>query len=449
MGGIFASATSGFPAVQTTDRLKASNAGAGQSGNRVFMVGQDAGQNSTINDFIVIGNAAGDAGILDADLDGTIIVGARAASALTVSTSTTPISGSNIIIGQDAAVVAPNISTSVIIGNRALLAAVGTVSNNQGISSCVVIGYEAASTNIMDGPNGEIFSDSVIIGFRAAKGPLAGTPKYSLTQTVVIGSRAAELSGGDDASGRNLINSVIIGYQAGRQCASAGSTANLNTLIGHTAAATLTSGDTNTVVGGANLMSGAAARNTCLGASCDPNGGNDNTVVGSNTTITGILSRCVLFGAGVGTSGSDAVTANDSLLIGTGLTGARKTAFFGDLANGNMIIGNVTAANRPFRGTTPPTNAVRLINGTVGAGTNPAEGGYFYVLAGILHWYDQSGVDSVLGVPTAGQMTSSVTGYTNNAAAAAATILNGPTAGNPTKWIPINDNGTIRNIPAW
>ena len=38
---------------------------------------------------------------------------------------------------------------------------------------------------------------------------------------------------------------------------------------------------------------------------------------------------------------------------------------------------------------------------------------------------------------------------TNNAAAAAATLANAPVAGNPTKWVPINDNGTIRNIPAW
>lgn len=38
---------------------------------------------------------------------------------------------------------------------------------------------------------------------------------------------------------------------------------------------------------------------------------------------------------------------------------------------------------------------------------------------------------------------------TNNAAAATATLTNSPTAGNPTKWIPINDNGTTRNIPCW
>lgn len=38
---------------------------------------------------------------------------------------------------------------------------------------------------------------------------------------------------------------------------------------------------------------------------------------------------------------------------------------------------------------------------------------------------------------------------TNGAAAAAGTLLNAPTAGDPTKWIPINDNGTTRYIPAW
>jgi hypothetical protein len=37
----------------------------------------------------------------------------------------------------------------------------------------------------------------------------------------------------------------------------------------------------------------------------------------------------------------------------------------------------------------------------------------------------------------------------NGAAAAAGTLTNAPAAGNPTKWISINDNGTIRKIPAW
>lgn len=41
------------------------------------------------------------------------------------------------------------------------------------------------------------------------------------------------------------------------------------------------------------------------------------------------------------------------------------------------------------------------------------------------------------------------TAFTNGAAAATGTLTNAPVAGNPTKWIPINDNGTTRYIPAW
>lgn len=41
------------------------------------------------------------------------------------------------------------------------------------------------------------------------------------------------------------------------------------------------------------------------------------------------------------------------------------------------------------------------------------------------------------------------TALTDGAAAAAGTLLNAPAAGNPTKWIPIDDNGTTRYIPCW
>ena len=41
------------------------------------------------------------------------------------------------------------------------------------------------------------------------------------------------------------------------------------------------------------------------------------------------------------------------------------------------------------------------------------------------------------------------TALTNGAAAAAGTLLNAPAAGNPTKWVAVNDNGTTRYIPTW
>lgn len=41
------------------------------------------------------------------------------------------------------------------------------------------------------------------------------------------------------------------------------------------------------------------------------------------------------------------------------------------------------------------------------------------------------------------------TALTDGAGAGAGTITNAPSAGNPTKWIGINDNGTTRYVPAW
>ncbi|MGN8190278.1 hypothetical protein ACTJLD_30275 [Burkholderia sp. 22088] len=38
---------------------------------------------------------------------------------------------------------------------------------------------------------------------------------------------------------------------------------------------------------------------------------------------------------------------------------------------------------------------------------------------------------------------------TNGAGSASATLTNAPTTGNPTKWVPVNDNGTTRYIPMW
>lgn len=49
---------------------------------------------------------------------------------------------------------------------------------------------------------------------------------------------------------------------------------------------------------------------------------------------------------------------------------------------------------------------------------------------------------------TTNLITSSVT-MTNGAAVAGGTLLNAPIAGNPTKWVPVDDNGTIRFAPLW
>lgn len=86
------------------------------------------------------------------------------------------------------------------------------------------------------------------------------------------------------------------------------------------------------------------------------------------------------------------------------------------------------------------------------AGTNSADNAIFI--------QDQTGTTTFFRVAGDGTVTVSPSGangtlvttsaaLTNNAGAAAGTLANAPAAGNPTKWIKINDNGTIRSIPAW
>ena len=66
-------------------------------------------------------------------------------------------------------------------------------------------------------------------------------------------------------------------------------------------------------------------------------------------------------------------------------------------------------------------------------------------------------VTPILGTAAATKVTTSTVtaalstsaSLNNGAAASLGTLTNSPTAGNPTKWIPIDDNGTTRYLPAW
>lgn len=59
-------------------------------------------------------------------------------------------------------------------------------------------------------------------------------------------------------------------------------------------------------------------------------------------------------------------------------------------------------------------------------------------------------IGNILGVPGAAvPVLTTATTITSGAAAQVGTLTNSPTAGNPTKWIPINDAGVTRYFPAW
>jgi hypothetical protein len=54
-----------------------------------------------------------------------------------------------------------------------------------------------------------------------------------------------------------------------------------------------------------------------------------------------------------------------------------------------------------------------------------------------------------IATSTAGSLVRSTVAMTNGAGAGAGTLTNAPAAGDPTKWIPINDGGVTRYLPAW
>ena len=112
------------------------------------------------------------------------------------------------------------------------------------------------------------------------------------------------------------------------------------------------------------------------------------------------------------------------ITIGSTTTGSSALTTYGNGSFGTS-----------FAATAAPANGL-IVQGSTGIGTSAIRNG--------------AALDVNGGVNVSSTtMLSTTTAFTNNAGSSAGTITNAPAVGNPTKWIPINDNGTIRNIPAW
>lgn len=79
---------------------------------------------------------------------------------------------------------------------------------------------------------------------------------------------------------------------------------------------------------------------------------------------------------------------------------------------------------------------------------NPTDNDVLSYVASTGKWTASDAVTANLTNTQTTLLTSSAT-LTDGAGANTGTLTNAPTAGNPTKWVPIDDNGTIRYIPAW
>jgi hypothetical protein len=426
--------------VNPTDRQSGPSAGGGATGNNSIFLGANAGLNSTISNFIVIGHGSGDGGITDnANLGGSVIVGVGSAEHVTVGVGNQqPL----VIIGpNDLVNYTSPVDSTTIVGSNILNGTNGGFGSS--MSENVLIGntlFPAADIH-------PLMSGNIIIGAQIASGAIAGNQSIP-TNTVMIGYQM--FTGGFTS----YANSVLIGAGMGFSGAN-GSSISTTVAIGNSI--TIPDGCSGDVVIGSgaayNGSNTGSINNTIIGEAATFSG-NQNVAIGGLASIPDIAADaargfvCIGFGAGT-TVPATGGALNGLLVIESNVGAGVQTLLYGAFGTGNLIIGNSTnATNRDFAGTTS-TNIVKLLNGTIG-NANPIGGGYFYVAAGVLHWVDTAGNDSQLSENVQGQLASSALhAFTNNAAANAGTLTNAPAIGNPTKWIPINDAGTIRNIPAW
>lgn len=98
-----------------------------------------------------------------------------------------------------------------------------------------------------------------------------------------------------------------------------------------------------------------------------------------------------------------------------------------------------------------PTNTEGFINYSSGTASTAVFGHRWYVNGVEVAKVDGTGLFTMKTLKTLGGATFHTTSsaLTNGAGVALGTLATAPAAGNPTKWIGIDDNGTVRYIPAW
>ena len=254
-------------------------------------------------------------------------------------------------------------------------------------------------------------------------------------------------------------NAIIVGGGAGNPPATLGSLGTTTTVLHGNASGAPSFGavslsdmaqiGANTILG--NATSGTANVATQSMPSCSTSGSalswTTNTGFGCNTSINAATLGGATFASpgaiGGTTPGSGAFTTFTTIGKGSVATVTQ---------NGQLSIGANSAANAALDIQDANTGGQEWKIGP-GVGTGSATEFNFYnaTSSAVLAKLSSTGGLTLTAGITTGSTTLHATSValTNGAAANTGTLTNAPAAGNPTKWVPINDNGTTRYIPAW
>lgn len=374
-----------FPAARSTGSVVGATSGPNVLGARDFLAGLGAGANSTADDLLIIGANAGDAGITDADLAGTIVVGNAAAGALTLTNSLdSSTARPNVIAGFNAATLAVNVGACVVIGAGALDSYVGATNTGGALQGLVAIGTDVLANINGTVGNGNPPALSVVIGHRAALG--TNGSDWFLQDSTIIGALACDGTGGGLGSGAQMSANVVIGAKAARALGTG-------------------SGDFDNVIIGAQAAEGGNTIRECViigkGASVGNSPRRGGIAIGNGAQVgdTGGIA----LGQGATSNGDRAINIGQNAALASAnqiyignADADNRSMLLADMSSGAIILGNVANAASGDRALVG-TNTVKLLNGAAGA--TPAGGGYFYVdgsASSALHWVDSAGTDSTL-----------------------------------------------------
>lgn len=425
MGQVFQPAPPPSIILSAVDRLVASNSDGGLSptSQHIVLLGQAAGRNLAISEAYAIGwNSAGGAGagLTDVQLNGTISIGANNLAVLNnIGTGGRADALSIVAIGRNVMPLENEGSSSVLIGDGVLQNWNPTVAGLDHTTRLVILGAQACG-----GMQSRNLYESVVIGHRAAYKTDVTLPLIGLTSSVVIGAFAAEDNKGNSVNNSDLATSVIIGAFAAQHIDTVGAGGGL-VIIGSNCCNTFHGTRTIAIGQGMQMLGAGSNDNIGIGQNLILNGsgtvsigtsnnvnGTEHVAIGNNQTANVTSSKSVLLGknvacpastrnilVGFGCGDSEPGANANRLIVETFDTGVRRGALYGDLNAGNLIAGLSTpGVNRDWRGTNQPTNALKLLDGGPGTGAGPTGGGFFYSLAGQLHWIDSAAVDQNLSL---------------------------------------------------
>jgi hypothetical protein len=278
----------------------------------------------------------------------------------------------------------------------------------------VLIGQDViGQQRVQRGNSGPQAESSVLIGYNAGRGTATvDGGGCQINTCVVIGSQAAQNIGIDGVGNGSLFNSsVIIGYQTYQNGSTAGVGATQNVVcIGAGSGANERDGSGNTYLG-AGILSGSLGQqdHVVIGTGAAHNVANNaigNILIGSRSSMPALLNRNIFIGYGANSTGEVAAPGplSDNLLIETvdQSSGVRRNLIYGNMGSltGAVVtscgiaFGLSSAAHRDL----PGMNILKLIDGSK-SGAAPVGGGFFYSLAGALHWVGSAGTDTVVAPP--------------------------------------------------